>query len=149
MTIRWLLAALHLLALAIGFSSVLFRASALRRVQEPGALRRVFAADAWWGVAALLWLATGLARLFMQSEKPTAFYLQFPMFWVKMALFVGIVLMEIRPAVALTRWRGRARRGEEPDLTHAPVLARISCFQAGVVVAIVFAATAMARGIGP
>jgi putative membrane protein len=47
---------------------------------------------------------------------------------------------------ALLRWRIRARRGASIDMTIAPALARISAVQAGIVVLMVGAATAVARG---
>ena len=46
-----------------------------------------------WGVAALLWLVTGLLRAFGGLEKGTQFYLTSNLFWVKMTLFGIIVLL--------------------------------------------------------
>src|SRR6266511_1832568 len=54
MTIRWLLAALHLLALGIGLGAVWARGRALRDALDASGLRRAFHADAWWGIAAVL-----------------------------------------------------------------------------------------------
>ncbi len=62
-----LFSALHLLTLALGLGGVWARGRALRRGDLPAA----FAADAAWGIAALLWLATGLARAFGGLEKGT------------------------------------------------------------------------------
>jgi putative membrane protein len=62
MTVRWFLAALHLLALGFGLGAVWARARGLRGELEETGLRRVFYADPWWGIAALLWIATGLVR---------------------------------------------------------------------------------------
>ena len=49
--LRWLLAAFHLTALGIGLGAVWVRAGALRGPFDPAGLRRVFAADSWWGLA--------------------------------------------------------------------------------------------------
>ena len=55
MTLRWLLAAAHLLALGIGLGAVWARARAVgSRGLDLGGIKRALIADAWWGVAALL-----------------------------------------------------------------------------------------------
>ena len=59
---------------------------------------------------------------------------------------VIILLLEIWPMTTLIRWRIQARRGTSIDMTVAPMLARISVIQAGLVILMVFAATAVARG---
>lgn len=147
MTIRWILAALHLLALGIGLGAVWMRARAFRSPLEPRDLRRLFAADSFWGLAALLWISTGLARAFGGMEKGTAYYLGSDAFLTKMALLGVILLLELWPMAALIRWRIRSGRGERPDTGRALVFARISEVQAVLVIGMVLAATAMARGL--
>jgi putative membrane protein len=97
-------------------------------------------------VAALLWIATGLWRTFGALEKGTAYYLHDHAFHVKMGLLVIILLLEIWPMSTLIRWRIHARRGRAVDVRAAPLLARVSYAQAGLVILMVFAATAVARG---
>lgn len=145
---RWLLASVHLLALGIGFGAVIARGLALRSRLDRQSLRWVFLADAVWGVAAFLWIATGLWRLLGGVEKSTAYYLGNHLFLTKMALFLLIFGLEVRPMTTLIAWRRRTGRGEIPDPTPAPSLARISFWQAGLVTLMVFLATAMARGYG-
>ena len=67
--LRVVLAALHLIALGLGLGAVLTRGNALREPVSSGSLRRALRADTLWGVAAGLWLATGLWRLFGATEK--------------------------------------------------------------------------------
>ena len=148
MTIRWLFAALHLLALPLGMTAVWMRASALSLLPDERALRRAFSADAAWGAAAGLWLVTGLIRAFAGLEKGTDYYLGNHVFWTKMALFVLVVALEIAPMTTLIRWRIAAKRGQPIDFSRAPRLARTSRIQAWILVLMVLAATAMARGIG-
>jgi putative membrane protein len=147
MTLRWLIATVHLLALPIGLGGVWLRGRALRSSLSSGDLRQVFAADNLWGVAAALWIATGLARAFGGLEKGSAFYLSQPVFYAKMVLFVVILLLEIWPMTTLIRWRIQLRRGATVDTAVAPALARISDIQAALVVLMVFAAAALARGV--
>jgi putative membrane protein len=147
--LRWILATLHLLGLGIGLGAVWARARALgSKPLDAPALRRVFAADSWWGLAAILWIGTGLWRLLDGIEKPTAYYLSNHAFFAKMALLGAILLLEIWPMITLVRWRVIVAKGALPDLSPAPALARISYLQAGLVILMVLAATAMARGLG-
>lgn len=114
------------------------------------ALRRAFAADAHWGVAAALWLATGLWRYLGSTEKSTAYYNSNHIFLTKMALFVVVILLEIGPMITLIRWRAALGRdgGASIDAGRARRLAMISYVQGAVVTVMVFTAVAMARGFG-
>ena len=145
MIARWLLAWAHLLALGIGLGAVWVRGRALKTPVEVG---RALAADNLWGVAAGLWLVTGLARVFGPVEKGAGYYLHNGFFLAKMALFLVVFALEIAPMTALIRWRIARGRGAEPDTRGAATFARISQIQAVLVVLMVLCATAMARGWG-
>jgi putative membrane protein len=148
MMARWLAASFHLLALGIGLGAVWARGRALRSSLDTGALKQVFRADTLWGLAVMLWISTGLWRLLAGLEKGTGYYLQNHVFLTKMALLALVLLLEIRPMITLIRWRATVSRGEAPDTKAAPLLARISFVQAGLIVLMVFAAAAMAKGMG-
>jgi putative membrane protein len=145
---RLLLAALHFLALGIGLGSIWGRARALRGPLDTTGLRRVFYNDAWWGIAALLWLLTGFARAFGPFEKGAAFYLGTPLFHAKVGLFIVVFLLELWPMITFIAWRRRVGRGETPNLSRAATFAAISYVEATLVAFIVFVAVAMARGVG-
>jgi putative membrane protein len=140
--------ALHLLALAIGLPGVVLRGRALAGPLDGPGLRRLFAADTWWGIAALVWIATGLARAFAGLEKGTQFYLGSPLFWVKMALLGAIILLEIWPMITFMRWRLTVSRGGRPDTRRARPLWIVNHVQLLLAVAMVFVASFMARGFG-
>lgn len=148
MIVRWLLAALHLLALGFGLAAVVTRSHELRGQLDQAGLKRVFRSDTSWGLAALLWIVTGLMRAFGGFEKGTEYYLQSDTFILKMALLLLIIVLEVWPMVTLIRWRMQMRRHESPNTSAAPTLSLISRVQAGLVILMVFAATAMARGYG-
>ena len=148
MITRLLLAGLHLLGLGIGLGAVWARGLALTSRLDGEGLRSVFLADNFWGLAAALWVGTGLWRLLSGLEKDTAYYLHNHVFLGKMALLAVILALEAWPMVTLIRWRRRMARGEQPDTSAAPRLARISFAQAGIVMVMVFLAAAMARGYG-
>jgi putative membrane protein len=147
MALSWLFAALHFLALGIGLGAVWARGRAFVHLSDASSLRRVFVADNWWGVAALLWLVTGIIRLFW-LEKGTSYYFHNWIFLLKMGLFVLVFLLELLPMITLIRWRIRVKKGITPDLHGATLFARISTLQALLIVAMVLAASGMARGYG-
>jgi putative membrane protein len=148
MVIRWLFAAAHLLGLGIALGAAWARGQALRGDLNGVGLRRVFYADNWWGISALLLIGTGLVRAFGGLEKGSDYYLHNHLFWTKMALLGLILLLEIGPMLALIRWRMQVGRGEQPDTRLAGRFAGISSLQAVLLALMVLAATGMARGRG-
>ena len=150
--LRITLAIAHLLALGIGLGAVWTRARALgERPFDRGSARRVFAADGWWGLAAVLWIGTGLWRLLAGTEKATSDHLANHVFFAKMGFLAAILLLELWPAVTLVRWRRRAARSGSswsPDSSTAARIRVISYLEAALVVAMVCAAVMMARGYG-
>ena len=146
--LRVTLAALHLTALGVGLGAVWARARGFGEPLDGPGLRRLFAADTWWGVAAVLWIGTGLWRLLAGIEKPTAYYLHNHLFWLKMTALAGILLLEIGPMVTLIKWRSLAARSAPVNGQRASLFRTISYVQAVLVLIMVVAATAMARGVG-
>jgi putative membrane protein len=141
-----IVSALHVLALAIGLPAVFLRGRALRGRLDRDGLGRLFAADSAWGLAALLWVTTGLLRAFAGLEKGTAFYLASSLFWGKLALFVLIIVLEVWPMVTFIRWRVALRSGRAPDTSSTAALYVINHVELVLVVVIVFVASFMARG---
>ncbi len=139
---------LHLLALAIGLPSVFLRGRALKGPLDADGLRRLLAADNFWGVAAVLWIVTGLLRAFGGLEKGSDFYLRSPLFWTKMALFLLILVLEVRPMVTFIRWRIQLGRGLPVDTSVARRLYTLNHIELALVVVMVFVAGMMARGVG-
>jgi putative membrane protein len=142
-----IVASLHYLALAIGLPSVLLRGRALKGPFDDAGFRRLFTADSMWGVAAALWILTGLLRAFGGLEKGSAFYLQSRLFYLKMALFLAVVVLEIRPMLTFMAWRAARRRGERVDTSQARALFQVNHIQLALAIVMVFVASAMARGL--
>jgi putative membrane protein len=149
MTTRLVLAWLHLIALGIGLGAVWARARAAallsRNATDDRLRRRVLTPDNWWGIAAVLWLVTGLWRLLASTEKSTAYYLPNRVFWAKMGMFLLILVLEIWPMVTLIRWRQGKRQSTGPVARR---IAMISYLETLLVVGMVLAAVSMARGLG-
>ncbi|VVM36225.1 hypothetical protein PS662_03081 [Pseudomonas fluorescens] len=148
MLVHWFLAAIHLLAFALGFWAVLTRSAAFRRLAAgAGDARGVLIADNLWGISALILLVTGGMRAFGGYEKGTDYYLHQPLFHLKMTLFVLILLLEVAPMITLIKWRIALARGAAIDSGRAKLFARISHIEALLVLLMVVAATGMARGV--
>ncbi|WP_433588263.1 DUF2214 family protein [Pseudomonas koreensis] len=148
MLVHWFLAAIHLLAFALGFWAVLTRGTAFGRLATgSGDVRRVLLADNLWGIAALILLVTGGMRAFGGFEKGTDYYLHQPLFHLKMTLFVLILLLELAPMITLVKWRIASARGKALDTGRAKLFARISHLEALLLMLMVIAASGMARGV--
>ena len=151
MIVRALLSALHLLALGIGLGAVVVRGGCLRDLrrssQNDAAVRRLLRADSLWGLAALLWVATGLIRVFGRLEKTPDFYLRNGFFWVKMALFALVLLLELRPMLTFIRWRKLRSGGTTPAAGAglAPLIA-LNDAEVAIIVLIPLVAALMTRG---
>ena len=149
MIVAALIAATHYLALALGLGGVFARGLCLRDLrrapQNEIALKRLFLADTLWGIAAVLWLGTGLLRVFGGIEKQSVFYLRNGFFYVKMSLFLLVLLLELFPMITFIRWRIAKRRNEHP-ISRLDLLSRLNDFEVALVVCIPFAASFMARG---
>jgi putative membrane protein len=105
MLVRWLFAWLLLLGLGIGLGAVWARARALRAPLDPAGLRRVFQADGWWGVAAAIWIGTGLVRVIGGLEKGRA-----ARFARISDIQVGLTLLMVLAASAMARGLGEVPR---------------------------------------
>jgi len=149
MTLRLVLAWLHLLALAVGLGGVWARGRALddslRHPEDPRAIRRALVGDTWWWVAVVVWLATGLWRLVAGAERAPSYYVDSNAFAVKMGLFLVVLALEIWPATTLLRWR---RKTAHPDARDVGRIEIISYVQCALVAAMALAAVTMARGYG-
>ena len=132
--LRWTVAALHLLGLGLGLGAIWSRGRALKDPSDPKNIQRALFADTLWGIAALLWITTGLARAFAGLEKGSAYYMSNDAFWVKMALLALVLLLEVWPMVTLIRWRIQLGRGETINTEPARRFAQISAVQTVLVV---------------
>ncbi|PMZ87569.1 MULTISPECIES: DUF2214 family protein [unclassified Pseudomonas] len=148
MLTQWFLAAVHLLAFALGFWAVLVRGTAFRRLADGATeVRSVLMADNIWGISAVVLLISGGMRAFGGYEKGADYYLHQPLFHLKMTLFVLILLLEIAPMVTLIKWRIGLARKVAIDTGRAKLFARISHIEALLVLLMVVAAAGMARGV--
>jgi putative membrane protein len=151
--VQWIAASLHLIALGLGLGAVLTRGNVLREPISTSSLRRAFRADTLWGIAAVLWIVTGLWRVFGSFEKGVPYYTHNMLFMAKMTFLILILAIEIGPAVTLVKWRvALLKKGQPPESVATPQAAKriamVSHVQALLVVLMVILAAGMARGRG-
>jgi putative membrane protein len=144
-----ILSGFHILAFGIGLGAIFVRGRALRGVQagDARAVEIVLVADNFWGLAAGLWIVTGLGRAFGGVEKSSDFYLDNGFFWLKMGLFLAVFLLELTPMTTFILWRVARRKGASPDVRRSASLVRVNDVETALVVVIPFVAAAMARGL--
>lgn len=104
MTLEALLASLHLVAI---LTLVVFLSSeaALCRSEWMNAavVRRLAKLDMIYGIAALVLLMTGIARI-VWGAKGLTWYVSQPLFHLKMLLFFVMAILSLRPTFTIRRW---------------------------------------------
>ena len=104
--------------------------------------------DVVFFVAALAALGTGLLRLFFYA-KGVWFYLPNPTFQVKMALYLAIALISIKPTLGFIRWRrALGAGGALPPAAEILGVRRLIHVELGLVALMPLMAVLMARGVG-
>ena len=99
-----------MLTLALGVWGVVERGRALASPLDNAGWKRLLAADNAWGVAALLWITSGLARVFF-GGKETSFYWRNGFFWIKLTLFAMVFVLELKPMITFIRVRSARSKG--------------------------------------
>jgi putative membrane protein len=140
-----LLSAIHFLTLALGLGSLFIRGRALARPLDDSGWLQLLAADNLWGMAAGLWIASGLGRVFFGGKEP-GFYWHNGFFWVKLGLFALVSALEVAPMTTFMRVRLARRRHAALPRFSVAAYRRINAAEVVLVVAIVFVAAFMARG---
>jgi putative membrane protein len=140
-----LLSAIHMLTLALGLGGIFARGRALAHPLDDAGWSRLIAADTAWGVAAVLWIASGLGRVFFTGKDPS-FYWRNGFFWVKLALFGAVFALELAPMMTFIRVRIARSKGVALPRFSIDAYRRINAVELALVVTIVFVAAFMARG---
>jgi putative membrane protein len=148
-----LFASSHYLALGLGFFGIAYRGVALKESLQGlthERAKKIFLGDAFWGVAALLWIFTGLMRAFGDFEKGSHYYLNNHIFWGKMLVFGVIFGIETKPMLTFIKWRVAYKKGESPAASEDQIrqLRIINHIELVLLVVMIFLASLMARGFG-
>lgn len=149
MTLEAILAYVHFLAI---LTMVVFISSeaALCRVEwlNKAVVERLARVDMIYGVAAVLVLATGIART-VWGVKGSAWYWTNPLLHVKLTLFIIVGLISIFPTMTYLRWRRQLRAtGALPAQAEVRKTRKLVMIQAHILVLIPLFAVFLARGFG-
>ncbi len=149
MTLEALLAYAHLLAI---LTMVVFISSeaALCRTEWMNAnvVERLSRVDLIYGIAAAVVLLTGIARTWW-GIKGMPWYWSNGLLHLKLALFVAVGLMSIKPTLMFRRWKRQLHAGAGlPDDVEVKAARKWVMWQAHLIALIPLAAVFLARGFG-
>lgn len=110
--------------------------------------RRLAMADVAYFLAAMAVLATGLSRALL-GAKPWAYYAANPVFHTKIALFLAVALVSIKPTRVFIRWRKAAAADPafRVDAAEWRLMRRFVIIELHLIALIPLAAVMMARGL--
>lgn len=149
MTLEAILAYLHIAAILMVTVFLTSQAALLRTEWlNEAVVRRLAKVDLVYGIAALVLLATGLARTWW-GIKGSGWYWSQPLLHLKVTLFVVIGLMSIVPTLRYRRWVKALDAGQGlPDAAAVRATRKLVMWEAHLLVLIPIAAVCLARGIG-
>ena len=143
-----LLAYLHYLSIILTGGFLVGELVVCRPGMTAEQLRRLPVIDIVFFVSTLAALATGLLRLFFYA-KGVGFYTGNPFFWAKMALYVIIATLSIKPTLTFISWKRRvAGGGTAPTGDEIAGARRFIHLELGLLALMPLMAVLMARGIG-
>src|SRR6187401_1868986 len=99
---------LHLLAIGVGAGMLLTEYWLCRRLPDRIQVRLLGQVDMGYQLALIGSLATGLARALYYGQD-VSYYLSNRLFWLKIAIFLTIVVVAIAPTLQYIRWNREAR----------------------------------------
>ena len=142
------LAVTHHWALLLLVAALFAEFILLRQPPSADWVRALARIDQAYGGAAMLLLAAGFARVFW-GGKGADFYLDNPVFWAKVAVFVVVGLLSIVPTLRYPRWLKQLKAsGRLPQEAQVEDTRRWVGWQLLLFVVLPVLAAMMARGIG-
>jgi putative membrane protein len=145
------------LLLAIGHFLIVFAIVTLLAMElmllKPGlsgaALDKLGRVDALYGGVAMLLILIGFGRVFL-GLKGSDFYTQNWLFWAKIAAFLAMGLLSVRPTRTILAWRRQAKADPAymPDAAAIAATRRMVHAETAALVLVAILASMMARGIG-
>lgn len=111
--------------------------------------KRIQKADLIYGISALTVLIVGFIRIYF-FEKGSNFYFSSPFFYVKLGAFSLVGLLSIYPTIRFLKWNKQLKSGQEPTISsseYQTIRTLLNLEILGILI-MLFAASAMARGIG-
>ena len=138
----------HLFAFTVT-TCIIYELVAYRQGLTVEEARRIQRVDLAYGISAGLLILVGLLRVFY-FEKGAGFYIQNPVYWTKMGLFVIVGLLSIYPTVRFIKWNAILKEDKAPEIREDEYkrIRLLLWLEGAGIVLILFAAPMVARGIG-
>jgi putative membrane protein len=145
----WILACLHHIAVFSLAGVIAAEVALLNGAIDAAAVRRLASVDAWYGLLAGAVIAFGAARV-IWGAKGYEYYIANHVFWTKIALFLILGLLSIRPTLVFFAWKRQLKTKPNfaPPIAEATRMRTYLWIEVGVFLCIPIAAAAMARGYG-
>lgn len=144
-----LLSYLHFSAMFLVFGFLTVEVMLVREPIDARVAVLLARSDIWYVGSAIVTLAAGIGRL-MLGAKGMAFYTGNPVFWLKLGLFVAVLLVSVLPTRQFIRWR--AQFAADPQYAVADGerrrIRRLVMIELHLLAFVPLAAVLMARGIG-
>ena len=139
----------HFLAFFALTAALVLQIALLKASPDIETAKRIQRADRAYGLMAMLILVFGFLRVFY-FEKGSDYYFDNTFFWIKIALFVGVDLMSIRPTITYLRWGKEIKQGIAPTFSESDSekIRQLLHYQLMTIAAIIFCASMMAKGFG-
>jgi putative membrane protein len=143
------LAYLHFLTIFTLFAFLSIQAVLLKGPLDARAVRLLGRMDLWYAGSAVAVLATGFLRAGLGAKGGDFYFSAWPIY-VKIALFLAVGLMSIKPTLTFIQWRRAFERDAAfavPPAEHAKAR-RIVMAEVHLAALIPVVAVIMARGLG-
>jgi putative membrane protein len=144
-----ILAYLHFTAVFVLFAFLSIELVLLKGELTPPVVRQIGRMDVWYLGAAILVLVTGFFRLVFGAKGP-GFYLGSWPIYVKIALFVVVVVISVAPTLRFIQWRRSLDHdaGWRVPAAEQRGMRRLVLIEVHLAAAIPIVAVIMARGLG-
>lgn len=137
-----LVRSLHFISIFALVAALITEHMLIKPKMTPAECAKIARVDMIYGIAAILVLIAG-SMLLMGVGKPSAFYLQNPLFHIKLTLFAAIALLSIYPTIFFIK-----NRNTTVDVMLPRKIIMFNRMQLLLVFVIPIFASMMSRGIG-
>lgn len=147
--INSIMASLHHIAAFTVAACLVYEFVAYRKNLTVAEARNIQRVDLVYGIAAGLVLVAGFLRVYF-FEKGSTYYFANHIFWTKIVLFVIIGLLSIYPTIRYIKWNPVLEANKSPEIPDAEYknIRLLLWLEIIGLILILFAAPAMARGLG-
>ncbi|MFP4317829.1 MAG: DUF2214 family protein [Phormidium sp.] len=139
----------HYIAFMLAIAALVVERISLRERLSFEEAQRIVIADSVYGLSAIVVLVTGIWRV-LYFGKGAAYYMNNPIFWTKIGLFLFVGALSIYPTITFILWIKELRESAAPVLSRVKfkVLSTLVSVEIVGFLLIPLFASLMARGFG-